>query len=74
MREAFRPESRGALHRMLGVPEGESIPLDLILEAIRSPEKFYKDPRWMKKLVRRARLALTGRRISKRAAARRRSR
>jgi hypothetical protein len=58
-RKAVRVVARhkGALHRMLGVPAGEKIPFAMLRAASHAPGKLGK----------RARLALTLRRLKKRA-------
>lgn len=55
IQHALRFHKKGVLHRQLGVPVGESIPLSLLREAAEAPGKMGY----------RARLALTLRKIQK---------
>lgn len=54
-----RPGAKGALHRMLKVPEGEKIGKAKIAAAAEHPERFVKTKRAQTLLKRRARFAQT---------------
>jgi hypothetical protein len=55
IQHALRFHKKGALHRQLGIPVGEKIPVSLLREAAEAPGK----------MGHRARLALTLRKISR---------
>lgn len=54
-----KPGSKGALHRMLNIPEGEKIGKAKIAAAAEHPERFVKTKRAQILLKRRARFAQT---------------
>lgn len=59
IQDALRNRKRGALHRQLGYPLGEVLPMPLLREAVAHPEWFKATRPAQERLVRRARLALT---------------
>lgn len=67
-RKAVRVEAlhKGALHRMLGVPEGEMISLILLQEAVTHPERFYEREREQRLLRLRAQFAINVRGLGRR--------
>lgn len=56
----------GLLHRQLDVPDNEPIPPDLLREAAKHPDHFVSTPAARRALAKRARLAMTLSRISRR--------
>jgi hypothetical protein len=58
IQRALRKHKKGALHRQLGIPEGEKIPIALLREAAKEPNGS--------EIGHRARLALTLRKFRKR--------
>jgi hypothetical protein len=56
IQRALRKHKKGALHRQLGIPAGETIPVSLLKEAAHAPGK----------LGQRARFALNVRKFQKR--------
>lgn len=56
---AMAHRTPGALHRQLGVPLGEVLPLPLLRDAAAHPERYRKTKPARRRLARRARLALT---------------
>jgi hypothetical protein len=58
IQRAVRLQTRGALHRALGVPLGERIPLAMLREAAEHPERFRETHAAQALLRRRARFAL----------------
>ena len=58
IQSALAEHRKGALHRDLGVPIGETLSRKLLLEAIKYPERFKSAHKLQVRLQRRARLAL----------------
>lgn len=50
---------KGALHKMLGIPQDKKIGIEKIRSAAANPEKFVKSPASQKLLKRRANIAIT---------------
>ena len=59
IQSALAHRRKGALHRSLGIPLGEKIPVSVLHEAADHPERFVKRHDAQRRLARRAQLALT---------------
>ena len=62
----LKEKTTGALHRQLGIPEDQTIPVELLHEAADHPERFEKTKEAATLLGRRARFALVLRKFKKR--------